>query len=223
MNETNFTILLIMAEILFSIVVLFFMKKAGAKNSTLINTSAIMMLWLYTVYALISNGFFSGTNIPQLTFTIGIFLPVVIILIFQNVSQDFNKIIKNMATSDLLNLQQYRALFGVMFFLTALPTWFQFIGGLGDIAAGLAAIFTLSMFKNKKIDEQKAILKGNIVGILDFIVVLNLGALVVLKDESPDIIFNMIPLYVVPIFISIHIFSFIRLKKLKKENISHVI
>jgi len=105
-----------------------------------------------------------------------------------------------------------------MFFLTAIiPPWFQYIGGLGDIAAGFAAIFTLHMFQNKKIDEQKAIIRGNIVGILDFIVVLNLGLFLVLAEESPDVIFNMIPLYVVPIFISLHIFSFKRLKKLKKN------
>ena len=151
MNETNLTVLLVIAEILFSIIVLFFMKKAGAKKLTLISTSVTMMLWLYTVYYLISNSFFSGTNIPQLTFSIGVFLPVVIILIFKNISQDFNKVIKNMSTSDFLNLQQYRALFGVLFFFTTvLPSWFQYIGGLGDIAAGLAAIFTLIMFKNKK-------------------------------------------------------------------------
>jgi len=217
MNETNFTILLITTEVIFSLIVLFFLKKAGAKNSTVIISFAIMGLWLYSVYNLITSEFFSSTAIPQLTFTIGVFLPVAIILVLKTLSQDLKKTISNMSTSDFLNLQQYRVAFGVLFFFTGvLPTWFQYLGGLGDIAAGIGAITILRMFKNKKIDEFNAIIKGNIIGILDFVVVLNIGAIVVLAKESPDVVFNMIPLYVVPIFIAIHIFSLSRLKSLKK-------
>ena len=54
-------------------------------------------------------------------------------------------------------------------------------------------------------------------GIFDFIIVLSFGAGVVLQNQSPDIPFNLIPLYVVPLFILLHIFSLQRWVKLKKS------
>ena len=100
-----------------------------------------------------------------------------------------------------------------------MPVWFQTIGGIGDISAGVGAFLALRHYRKHPDNERQAIIKGNVAGILDFIIVLNLGLFVVLRDESPDVMFNMIPLYVVPIFILLHIFS---LQKLRQLNSPHV-
>jgi len=113
-----------------------------------------------------------------------------------------------------------RVVFGVMFFFTAsLPVWFQFIGGLGDIAAGVGAFFALRYLRKHPDKEKQTIIRGNLAGILDFIIVLNLGLFVVLRTESPDIMFDLIPLYVVPIFILLHIFSLQKLRSPKSKQV----
>lgn len=126
-----------------------------------------------------------------------------------------------MSTKSFLLLQFMRAAFGIMFFFTAaLPVWFQYTGGLGDIAAGFGAFLGLyCLYKNPN-NERQAIIRGNLIGILDFIVVLSLGLIVVLSDHSPDIMFSLIPLYVVPLFILLHIFSLQRLSKINQETIA---
>lgn len=130
------------------------------------------------------------------------------------------EVVDAISTRDVLRLQQMRAVFGVMFFFTAaLPLWFQYLGGLGDIAAGIGAFLALRQLRagSERLDadrERRAIIGGNLVGILDFAVVLTLGVLIVLRDHSPDIAFDLIPLYVVPIFLLLHLVSLQRLSAL---------
>ena len=70
----------------------------------------------------------------------------------------------------------------------------------------------------------RAIIEGNIIGILDFVVVLNLGVFVVLMNQSASNVlsdmFNLIPLVVVPVFILLHIFSVQKLKMGHKQVVT---
>lgn len=215
MQESIYTALLILLEIAFSVIILVALKRAGAKISVIFPVSMIFVVWLTAIYLALTSGFYSSTGMPQLAFFLSITLPVVIGYVGQAVWRPLGEAIQAMSTQQFLVLQQMRAAFGVMFFFTsALPVWFQWIGGLGDIAAGLVAFLALQSYRRQPTKEREAILRGNIIGILDFVVVLNLGLFVVLKHQSPDIIFDLIPLYVVPLFILLHIFSLQRLSRL---------
>lgn len=215
--EPYFTTTLIIIEIVFSIIVLTALKNASAdkktRNVLLPGLGIIFVIWLAGIYALLSINFFSSNKSPQLTFTAAIVIPVILGLLAQRFWQPFRAAINHMTASSFLALQQMRAVFGVMFFFTAsLPLWFQMVGGLGDIAAGLGAFLALRYLRKHPDAERKAIIKGNLPGILDFIIVLNLGVFVVLKTQTIDSMFELIPLYVVPIFILLHIFSLQKLR-----------
>jgi hypothetical protein len=213
MNEYYFTAALIIIEILFSIMVLSAIRKAGAKREVLGVLGIIFIVWLGSAYFMVSRGFFSATGMPQIAFFVAVITPVILGLLAQKFWKPFGETIENMGTETFLSLQQMRTAFGVMFFFTSvLPVWFQYIGGLGDIAAGIGAFFALVGLRKHSDKEHRAIIKGNLIGVLDFIIVLNLGVFVALKDQSPDIMFDLIPLYVVPIFILLHIFSLQKLK-----------
>lgn len=213
MNDTLFTMTLITIEIMFSLMILRTIKKTGASNSLIVSLASIFALWLFAAYTMISNGFYSATGIPQIAFTLGVVIPVVIGLVAVTLFPAFANAIRRIPVSEFLALQYMRAAFGVLFFFaTALPVWFQYLGGLGDIAAGIGAFLALQYF-NKKPDKQvQANIRGNIVGIIDFVIVLNVGVAVVLDSHSPDMSFNLIPLYVVPLFILLHVFSLQRLR-----------
>ncbi len=216
MSETPFTVTLIIIEIIFSLMVLKAIKKAGANNRLLLKLGIVFVVWLFAAYTMVSNGFFSGTGVPQIAFTASVFFPVIVGLLAVKLSPVFSNVISRITLSEFLALQHMRAVFGVMFFFTsALPAWFQYLGGLGDIAAGVGAFLALR-FLNKNPDKQRqANIRGNIIGIIDFMIVMNAGVFVVLVTYSPDMIFDLIPLYVVPMFILLHIFS---LQKLRHQQ-----
>lgn len=213
MTEPYFTSALIVIEVIFSLMVLNTLKKAGATNRAIVILGSIFIVWLASVFMMLSAGFFSATGIPQLAFTSGIFLPVVLGLLVYKLSKPVAAVINNIPVERFLALQHMRAVFGVMFFFTAsLPVWFQYVGGLGDIAAGIGAFCALRYLHKHPDQIKKANIKGNIIGILDFAIVMILGVGVVLQAQSPDMMFDLIPLYVVPIFILLHIFSLLKLR-----------
>lgn len=214
MTETGFSLTLIIFEIGFSAMVLATLARPGIKKSLLAGMSVIFIMWLTVMYALIRHGFFSATGMPQWSFTLGVMLPAVLGYLAISISTSLRQVVAAMTTWDFLRLQYWRAAFGGMFFFTAaLPIWFKFVGGLGDIAAGIGAFLALTFLGHHPKQERQAIIRGNFIGILDFVIVLSLGAGVVLRGKSPDIMFDLIPLYVVPIFILLHIFSLHRLTK----------
>lgn len=213
MNETIFTITLIIVEIIFTFMVLKALSNAGAKKPMLLVLAVVFFAWLMTDYLLIANGFFSSTGMQQFAFTAAVIIPIIIGYTAIRLYKPLRQVVEAMTTESLLRLQYMRSAFGILFFLTAaLPLWFQLVGGLGDIVAGIGAFLALRYFRNNPKKERETIIRGNALGILDFIIVINLGVLVVLKDQSADIMFDLIPLYVVPQFILFHVFSLMRLK-----------
>lgn len=220
----DFTVALIALEAVFSLMILTTLGKTGASKFVLMIIGTVFTLWLATTYVLLSQGFYTATGVPQLAFALGVTIPVVIGYLAKQLWQPLTKAVDAMSTKSFLLLQFMRAAFGIMFFFTAaLPVWFQYTGGLGDIAAGFGAFLGLyCLYKNPN-NERQAIIRGNLIGILDFIVVLSLGLIVVLSDHSPDIMFSLIPLYVVPLFILLHIFSLQRLSKINQKNNSEII
>ena len=141
MNEYYFTVALILIEILFSIMILSKLRKAGAKREVFGVLGTIFLVWLGSAYFMVSRGFFSATGMPQIAFFTAVITPVILGLLAQKFWKPFGETIENMRTETFLSLQQMRTAFGVMFFITSvLPVWFQYIGGLGDIAAGIGAL-----------------------------------------------------------------------------------
>jgi len=215
MHETVFTFTLVMFEIAFSAAVLRTLALGGASRTMLVMIGFVLGAWLATVYALLAIGFFAATEMPQLSFSVGVALPAVLGYVVALSYGPLRRTVDAISTKDFLKLQYWRAAFGILFFFTdALPFWFKCVGGLGDIAAGVGAFVAADYLKRRPTKERAAILRGNIVGILDFAVVLNLGVFVVLNNQSPDIAFDLIPLYVVPVFILLHIASVGRLRRM---------
>ena len=220
MTEITFTISLIIVEIIFSLMILKALSTAGATKCMLVAIAIIFAMWLMLDYSLISNGFFDAMGMTQVVFTITVVIPIVIGFLAIELYKPLKKIVYSMNTKTFLRLQFMRSAFGVLFFFTAaLPVWFQYIGGLGDIAAGISAFLAFRYFQKNPDKEYQAIIRGNVIGILDFVIVINLGVLVVLSDHSADIMFNLIPMYVVPLFILLHVYSLMRLGKAKRAAI----
>lgn len=223
MNESNYAAALVLMAVVFSVMVLRALHNAGARMLVLIAISVVFAIWLTGVFVALRVGFFGAAESPQLAFGMGVSIPTVVGYLAVRAWAPLRQATQAMPTSSFLLLQHMRAAFGLMFFFTAaLPVWFQYIAGFGDIAAGIGAFIALRVFRGRTdepepVRERRAIIRGNLVGMLDFAVVLTLGVFVVLVDQSPDTMFSLIPLYAVPIFILLHIVSLQRLARLTQR------
>ena len=218
MEETAYSVALITAEVIFSFEILRRLRNSGASGTLISLIAAAMITWLVSMFWLLKTNAFSSSSNPQLSFVLAVFIPTALGLFAIYYFKPLKGLIRALSVKDLIYLQYWRAAFGFMFFFTDhLPLWFKFIGGLGDIAAGFAPFVAVHLFlksDQNKFVEKKALLLGNVVGIIDFVLVLNLGVFIVLKTMTSDIVFNLIPLYVVPLFILLHVISYQRWRKL---------
>jgi len=211
-QSVGYVLPLIAIEVIFSAMVLIALRNAGAKRTTLSVIGAVFAVWLPGAFQLLSNGFFTSTGVPQAAFTIAVMIPIIAGFLGVRLWTPLRDAVEAMPTQSFLRLQMMRMPFGLIFFLVPeLPVWFRYVGGLGDIAAGVGASVALYLFRSRPDQERSAILRGNLVGILDFAVVIYLGFFVVLSHRSPDFLFDLIPLYGVPLFALLHTFSLRRL------------
>lgn len=212
MNEYTFATALFISAGMLSFSVLAVLRRAGLNFTALWLMGGVMLLWFAADTLLIANGLIGASGMPQVTFTLALVVPVLLGLLATRLWSPLSAAVDAIPTADFLRLQHLRAVFGVLFFFTAaLPGWFLWLGGLGDIAAGVGAYLALTAYRKAPEHEHRAIVRGNLAGILDFLVVLSLGVFVILPNHSADVIFSLIPLYVVPLFILLHIHSLRRL------------
>ncbi|MCA9922584.1 MAG: hypothetical protein KC421_09435, partial [Anaerolineales bacterium] len=118
MNETIYAILLILVEILFLYFTLRALRGAGMSSRSVSALGVGFVLWLGLAYVLLSQNFFSGTAVPQLSFGAVVIFPIVLGLLAQRFWGVFGTAVDAISTETFLSLQQMRFPFGVMFFLT---------------------------------------------------------------------------------------------------------
>jgi hypothetical protein len=213
MNELPFTVALVALEIAYSALLLVTLRAGGARMMSTI--AVVLVVWLSADYLLLRNGWFSSTGFPQLSFVGVLTLLIILGFVATRAWTPLRNVVTALTTRDFLRLQTPRVIFGGMFFATtALPLWIKSIGGVGDIIAGGSALLALRLLRARPSSERSAILLGNLPGVADFVVILSLGALVLFRHQSPDIPFDLVPLYVVPILILLHVYSLARLRSI---------
>ena len=105
-----------------------------------------------------------------------------------------------------------------------LPGIFAFPAGWGDIAIGVAAPFYAFALISGRTIPKRAFVTWNVLGIFDFIVAATLGALAapgplgILAGETTTEVMNVLPLgliptFIVPFFIILHIIALIQTAK----------
>jgi len=80
--EPYFTAPLIIAEVIFSTMVLSALKNASTgkrvKKTLMLTLGIVLALWLVSDYLMLSNGFFSATGVPQIAFAIALATPIIL-------------------------------------------------------------------------------------------------------------------------------------------------
>jgi hypothetical protein len=142
-------------------------------------------------------------------------------------SGTYREVVDRIPQQLLLAFQSYRLVGAVFLPLMAigiLPTFFAVPAGVGDIVAGLAALGAAYLYAKRSAGAWGVAVATNLVGMLDFVVALGAGsrflaaplqALFGGASATTEVLsvfpLGLIPLFVVPLGLIVHLHSLTRL------------
>lgn len=195
-------------------------------------TAAVLLGWLALSIALAATGGYhvDASAIPTIQY--GIALPLLIgsLLIWR--SETVARIIDAVPQQWLIGVQLYRAL-GVIFLILyaagKLPSLFAWPAGVGDIAIGLLAPVVGYAYARAPQDTPSLVRAWNVFGILDLVVAVTTGFVTAPSLFQPievqpnsDLMtvlpMVLIPVYLVPLSILLHIASLAKLHRATAPN-----
>jgi hypothetical protein len=199
------------------------------RGSPLVRRSILLLApllfgWLAVATWLASAGTFqSAISQPFPYIGLAIFGPIFLgsILMFQ--SRTFREIIQSVPQGWLVGVQLYRiegAIFLILYAGGLLPAIFAIPAGYGDVLVGLSAIVIGAVALRTRVNDLVALWNG--IGLLDLVIALGTGFLSaptkyqIFSREAPNVLIGtfpwvMIPIYLVPISILLHLASLSKL------------
>jgi hypothetical protein len=200
----------------------------GAERRRAVALSAgILLGWLAIAIALSGTGFYHVRAGGLPTAQYGLLLPIVIGVLLIWRSDLVQQILDAVPQPWIVGVQLYRAL-GVVFLILyaagQLPALFAWPAGVGDIAIGLSAPVVAYLYARAPREAAGVVRAWNILGIVDLTVAVTMGFLtspspIALIEVHPSselitmLPMVMIPVYMVPLSIVLHIASLAKLHR----------
>jgi hypothetical protein len=200
---------------------------ASDRTQTFIVSAAILLGWLAAAITLAAMGVYhiGASDLPTIQY--GILLPILVgaLLIWR--SETTKHIIAAVPQQWLVGVQLYRAL-GVIFIILyatgKLPGQFAWPAGLGDIAIGLSAPLVGLAYARAPHKAAGLVVAWNLLGILDLIVAVGTAFMTApsrfvslevqpTSDLMTVLPMALIPVYLVPLSIVLHLASLTKLRR----------
>jgi hypothetical protein len=182
--------------------------------------AAILTVWLVLVFLFGANELFvtQGGALP-LTLLLAATIPIIVFLAAFWISQQFRDFVLAIDLRLATGVQAWRfAGFGFLALYTngLLPGYFAWPAGLGDIAISITApLVIVALIRQTRFAASKTFVAWNVLGILDLIVAVGMGALAprlfinvagaVTTAPMAHLPLVLIPAYFVPMFIILHL------------------
>ena len=194
----------------------------GARLNAVRALGAIYAVWLPVIIWLAMDEVFvvsAATLSPVLP--LAILGPPLTLLAALALSPSLRRLAGGLSQEWLIGVQMLRVMGGVFVLVwasDALPWEFALPAGLGDVAVGLIAMFTLNRLRNRAASAAAWVRRTNIAGLADFAIAIGTGLLSapgvaqLLAADRPNELINLyplvlIPVFAVPVFIGVHILS----------------
>jgi hypothetical protein len=193
----------------------------------------VLALWLGLIFALGARGAFVGTpGTPPLQIFLGFAVPLAVFFAGYFGSSAFRSFVLGQDLRLLAGIQAWR--WGGFGFLALyahgiLPALFAFPAVLGDMAIGITAPWILlGLVRNPAFAASRRYVMWNILGIVDLVVAVSLGA--ICSGFIPGLTGNvttgamaqlpsvLIPAYLVPIFIMLHVAALAQSRQLARSG-----
>jgi hypothetical protein len=186
-------------------------------------------VWFALVFALGARGVFvAQPGAPPLALLIGLVSPLILFLLAYFTIRPLREFVLSADLRLIVGIQAWRwAGFGFLALYTyrILPGVFAWPAGLGDMAVGITAPLVLaSLLRKPNFAATKRFVTWNLLGILDLVVAVSIGALVpilapnfygtVTTSPMGRLPLILIPAFLVPTFLMLHLTALFQSRRL---------
>jgi len=173
--------------------------------------------------------FKTDPDLPPLALGLAVLIPITVFLVWFATSEGFRRFALSLNPSTLTFVQSWRIVgftFLVLYAVGILPGVFALPAGWGDIAIGATA--PLAAIKLANTSHRRGFIFWQILGILDLVIAVALGP--VARLISPHgletgimtvLPMSLIPTFVVPLLIMLHVICIVQARKWKEQPHSH--
>ena len=202
------------------------------RRNVLWTVSLVLLIWFAIAIFLAVNGAYSvaADSLPTIQF--GLLIPVIVGLALLFSSATMARVLAAVPMQWLVGIQLYRIIGGVFVVLWlagSIPGLFALPAGIGDVAVGVMAPFVAARYARNAGQGRNAVVWWNAFGLFDLVVALTLGLLTspsplqLFAFEQPNIIISgfpliLIPTFLVPLSILLHITVWIKLAREKEVH-----
>jgi hypothetical protein len=193
----------------------------------------VLLLWLALAFILgASEAFVREPGAPPLPILAGVLAPVLAFLVAFWTARSFRDFVMSVDLPTVAAIQAWR--FGGLGFIAlyaygVLPGLFAWPAGLGDMAIGVTApLVAIALRRHPAFAGGRLFRVWNLLGILDLVVAVSLGALssmlgygisgVITTFPMAQLPLVLIPTFFVPLFIMLHIASLLQAERLKEAG-----
>jgi len=192
----------------------------------------VLATWLALVFVIGSaKGFTTPTGSPPIPIAIGFAAPLIVFFAALRFSQAFRDFVLVLDNRIILAIQAWRfagIVFITMYVYSMLPGGFAWPAGLGDMAIGATAPLILAALnRNPRFAASSTFVVWNLLGILDLLVAVGNGTLLALltpvtasvtMTPMAELPLLLIPVYLVPILIMLHVSSLMQTRRLAESR-----
>jgi hypothetical protein len=187
------------------------------------------LAWFVLVFTLGARGaFVAQQGVPPLALLIGLLAPLGLFLIGYRAIPSLREFVLSVDLRLIVGMQAWRwAGFGFLGLYAhgILPGIFAWPAGLGDMAVGVTSVLVLSaLLRRPDFAAGKRFVTWNLLGILDLVVAVSIGALVPLLAPNyygtvstapmSELPLVLIPTYLVPTFLILHLTALFQARRL---------
>jgi hypothetical protein len=192
-----------------------------------------LTVWLLLVVSLGFAGAFVGSpGTPPLPIAIGVPAPLGLFFLLLRFSRSFREFVLSLDLRVIAGIQAWRWAglgFLSLYAHNVLPAVFALPAGLGDMAIGVTAPWIiLKLLRQPRFAASGAFIRWNILGVLDLIVAVSIGAVsAFLTSGAPGEISTapmailpllLIPAFLVPLFLMLHTAALMQSRQLIRSR-----
>jgi hypothetical protein len=207
-------------------------SEPGGQRGVRLAVAITLAAWFVLVVSLGALGAFTGPpGKPPLPIGIGVAAPLLLFFAWMRLSPAFREFVLSLDPRLIAGMQAWRfGGLGLLFLYAhnVLPAVFALPAGLGDMGIGLAAPWMMiALVRDPSFATSAAYIRWNLLGILDLVVAVSIGALGALfATGAPGEISSvpmarlpllLIPAFLVPLFFMLHISALMQSRRLARR------
>jgi len=198
-----------------------------------VNVIVVLAVWFVLVVSLGAEGVFLGPpGKPPIAMALGFSAPLLLFFAWLRLSRSFREFVLSLDLRLITGMQAWRwEGFGFLALYAnhVLPAGFAITAGLGDMAiAFFAPWMMLRLIRRPDFAASAAFVRWNVLGILDLVVAISLGAIsATLAAAHPEEISTtpmatlpllLIPAFQVPLFIMLHATALMQGRQMARQG-----